>query len=55
MDGTAFPSLQWKPMVNQPSTMLPSTTETHPWGAYQDLFEAEGFLVKLIDVAPRRA
>lgn len=31
---------------------LPSPTEIRPWGAYQNLFEAEGFLVKLIEVAP---
>jgi len=31
---------------------LPAPTEKRPWGAYQNLFEAEGFLVKLIEVAP---
>ena len=33
---------------------LPQPTETRPWGAYQNLFEAEGYLVKLIEVAPGR-
>lgn len=33
-------------------SILPSPTETRPWGAYQNLFQAEGFLVKLIEVAP---
>jgi len=32
--------------------LLTAPTETRPWGAYQNLFEAEGFLVKLIEVAP---
>jgi mannose-1-phosphate guanylyltransferase len=32
---------------------LTKPTETRPWGAYQNLFEAAGFLVKLIEVAPR--
>jgi len=31
---------------------LPKPTEIRPWGAYQNLFEAAGFLVKLIEVAP---
>ncbi len=31
---------------------LPRPTETRPWGAYQNLFEGAGFLVKLIEVAP---
>lgn len=33
-------------------TTLPKPTEIRPWGAYQNLFEAAGFLVKLIEVAP---
>lgn len=32
---------------------LPKPTEIRPWGSYQNLFEAAGFLVKLIEVAPR--
>lgn len=36
------------------SHSLPSPTETRPWGAYQNLFESSGFLVKLIEVAPGR-
>lgn len=32
--------------------ILPKPTELRPWGAYQNLFEAAGFLVKLIEVAP---
>jgi len=31
---------------------LPHPTENRPWGAYQNLFEASGFLVKLIEVDP---
>jgi mannose-6-phosphate isomerase-like protein (cupin superfamily) len=31
---------------------LTKPTEIRPWGAYQNLFEATGFLVKLIEVAP---
>jgi mannose-6-phosphate isomerase-like protein (cupin superfamily) len=31
---------------------LPNPTETRPWGAFQNLFAGEGFLVKLIEVAP---
>ena len=31
---------------------LPKPTEIRPWGAYQNLFETAGFLVKLIEVAP---
>jgi len=31
---------------------LTKPTEIRPWGAYQNLFEAAGFLVKLIEVAP---
>lgn len=38
-------------MTPEPS-LLPSPTERRPWGSYQNLFEAEGFLVKLIEVAP---
>ena len=33
-------------------TALPQPTEIRPWAAYQNLFEAAGFLVKLIEVAP---
>jgi mannose-1-phosphate guanylyltransferase len=33
--------------------ILPKPTENRPWGAYQNLFEGAGFLVKLIEVAPR--
>lgn len=31
---------------------LTEPTEIRPWGAYQNLFKAAGFLVKLIEVAP---
>ena len=31
---------------------LPAPTEERPWGAYQNLFEGAGFLVKVIEVAP---
>ena len=31
---------------------LPHPTEIRPWGAFQNLFESQGFLVKLIEVAP---
>lgn len=31
---------------------LTKLTERRPWGAYQNLFEASGFLVKLIEIAP---
>ncbi len=31
---------------------LPNPTENRPWGAFQNLFESAGFLVKLIEVAP---
>ena len=32
--------------------MLPAPTETRPWGAYQNLFNGDDFLVKLIEVSP---
>ena len=31
---------------------LPDPTEIRPWGAFQNLFSGDGFLVKLIEVAP---
>lgn len=31
---------------------LPNPTEIRPWGSYQNLFEAEGYLVKIIEVSP---
>ena len=31
---------------------LPAPTEVRPWGSFQNLFTGEGFLVKLIEVAP---
>lgn len=31
---------------------LPDPTERRPWGAYQNLFEGAGFLVKIIEVEP---
>jgi len=31
---------------------LTKPTEIRPWGAFQNLYEAAGFLVKLIEVAP---
>lgn len=31
---------------------LTKPTEIRPWGAYQNLFEAAGFLIKLIQVEP---
>jgi mannose-6-phosphate isomerase-like protein (cupin superfamily) len=31
---------------------LSDPTELRPWGAFQNLYAAEGFLVKLIEVAP---
>ena len=31
---------------------LAKPTEIRPWGAFQNLYEAAGFLVKLIEVAP---
>lgn len=31
---------------------LPQPTETRPWGAFQNLFAAQDYLVKLIEVAP---
>jgi mannose-6-phosphate isomerase len=34
--------------------MLPSPTEIRPWGAYQNLFEAASFLIKLIEISPGR-
>lgn len=46
MDGTAVDSLQYRRMT------LPHPTETRPWGAFQNLFEAQGYLVKLIEVTP---
>lgn len=35
-------------------SLLPSPTEIRPWGAYQNLFEGAGFLVKIIEVEPGR-
>lgn len=32
--------------------LLPEPTEIRPWGSYQNLFEAEGYLVKIIEVSP---
>ena len=31
---------------------LTTPTERRPWGAFQNLFTAQGFLVKLIEIAP---
>lgn len=31
---------------------LQKPTEIRPWGGFQNLFEAAGFLVKLIEIAP---
>ena len=31
---------------------LEKPTETRPWGSYQNLYEGEDFLVKLIEVLP---
>lgn len=31
---------------------LSKPTEIRPWGAFQNLFEGDGFLVKLIEVGP---
>ena len=39
-------------MKDSTSQALTAPTEARPWGAFQNLFEAEGFLVKLIEVAP---
>lgn len=34
------------------TSVLTRPTETRPWGAFQNLFAGDGFLVKLIEIAP---
>lgn len=35
-----------------PFARLTAPTEVRPWGGFQDLFEAQGFKVKLLEIEP---